>query len=145
MKDYFLRNRFAKAWQLADSLVSRGLEGAKVSEEIRDVRDISCHGSEEMAIEPCPHRLQSKKYKDSFICEACNCGDFSHTQLKNLDENHYSKLDYPRVHCPMQMPGFSNYVPLTISENNMRKRLMEESFGVDYLSHLLDENKETDK
>lgn len=144
MKNYFLRNKFAKAWQLADSLVSRGLDG-RVSEEIRDIRDISCHGSDEMAIEPCQHRLQSKKYKDSFICGACNCGDFSHTQLTNIDENHYSKLDYPRVHCPMKMPGFSNYVPLTISENNISKRLMEESFGVEYLSNLLTEKKENEK
>lgn len=139
MKHYFLRNRFTKAWQLADSLVSRGLQGSKVSEEIRDMRDISCHGSEELGLQPCEHRIESKKYKDSFICEACNCGDFSHTQLKNLDENHYSKLDYPRVHCPKNMPGFSNYIPLTISENNIRKRLMEDTFGVEYLSELLKE------
>lgn len=143
--NHYLRNKYTKAWQFADSLISRGLGNNKVSEEIRDIRDISCHGSEELSIQPCEHRLTSKKYKDSFICEACNCGDFSHTQLSNLDENHYSKLDYPRVHCPMKMPGFSNYVPLTISENNKRKQLMEESFGVDYLSHLLEEKKENDK
>lgn len=139
MKHYFLRNRFTKAWQLADSLVSRGLQGSKVSEEIRDMRDISCHGSEELGLQPCEHRIKSEKYKDSFTCEACNCGDFSHTQLRNLDENHYSKLDYPRVHCPKNMPGFSNYIPLTISENNIRKRLMEDTFGVEYLSELLKE------
>jgi hypothetical protein len=39
------------------------------------------------------------------------------------------------------MPGFSNYVPLTISENDMRKKLIEETFGVEYLSELL-KNKE---
>jgi hypothetical protein len=145
MKNYFLRSRFAKAWQVADSLASRGLVGAKVSEEIRDMRDISCHGSETLGLASCESRLESKKHPNSFICEACNCGDFSHTQLTNLDENHYSKLDYPRVHCPKNMPGFSNYIPLTISENNMRKKLIEDTFGVDYLSQLLVEKKETEK
>jgi hypothetical protein len=43
------------------------------------------------------------------------------------------------------MPGFSNYIPLTISENNMRKKLIEDTFGVDYLSQLLVEKKETEK
>lgn len=143
--EHYLRNKYTKAWQFADSLFSRGIGNNKVSEEIRDIRDISCHGSVELNIQPCEQRISSKKYKNSFICEACNCGDFNHTQLSNLDENHYSKLDYPRVHCPMKMPGFSNYVPLTISENNVRKRLMEESFGVNYLSHLLDEKKENEK
>jgi hypothetical protein len=144
MRDYFLRNRFAKAWQLADSLVSRGLAGATVSEEIKDIREISCHGSSDTGIGPCDSREESKKYPKSFICAACNCGDFGHTQLTNLDEKHYSKLDYPRVHCPKQMPGFSNYTPPTISENNERKRLMESIFGVEYLSQLLTE-KENEK
>ena len=25
------------------------------------------------------------------------------------EANEYSKLDYPKVHCPLQMPGFINY------------------------------------
>lgn len=140
MKNYFLRSRFAKAWHLADSLVSRGLAGATVSEEIKDIREISCHGSSEIGITPCESREPSKKYPTSFICSACNCGDFGHTQLSNVDSDHYSKLDYPRVHCPKNMPGFSNYEPTTISENNERKKLMENTFGVDYLSRLLKEN-----
>ena len=28
----------------------------------------------------------------------------------------YSKLDYPKVACPLQMPGFSNYVVSTPDE-----------------------------
>ena len=136
MKNYFLRNRFTKAWQYADSLTSRGFANAKVSEDIRDIRSISCHGSEEAKIIPCEHRIPSNKYPKSTYCEACNCGDFMTTQLNNLDENHYSKLDYPRVICPKSMPGFTNYTPLTISENNPRKKLIEETFGVDYLSQL---------
>lgn len=37
------------------------------------------------------------------------------------------------------MPGFTNYVPLTISENDMRKKLIEETFGVEYLSSLVND------
>jgi len=143
MKNYFLRNKLAKAWQLTDALASRGLKNEKVSENIKDIREISCHGSEELGISPCENRMKSKKFADSYYCGACNCGDFGHTQIKNLNEDHYSKLDYPRVHCPKNMPGFTNYVPLTISENDMRKKLIEETFGVDYLRTL--NEKETEK
>lgn len=137
MKNYFRRNRFTKAWHLADSLLSRGFNNERVSDEIKDIREISCHGSEELGVSPCSERLESKKFANSFYCGACNCGDFGHTQIKNLNEDHYSKLDYPRVVCPKNMPGFTNYVPLTISENDMRKKLIEETFGVDYLSQLM--------
>lgn len=141
MKNYF-SNRFTKAWQLADSLMSRGINSERVSNEIYDIRSISCHGSDELNISPCTERLESKKFAGSYFCGACNCGDFGHTQIKNLNEDHYSKLDYPRVRCPKSMPGFTNYVPLTISENDMRKKLIEETFGVEYLLTL---NKETEK
>lgn len=144
MKDYFLRNKLAKAWQFADAMRSRGIDNQKVSDEIKDIREISCHGSEELGLTACSERLNSRKYKDSHYCGACNCGDFWHTQINNLQENHYSKLDYPRVFCPKQMPGFSNYVPLTISENNMRKQLIEQTFGVEYLVGL-NQPKETEK
>lgn len=138
MKNYFSR-KFTKAWQFADSHVSR-LSGGNVSEEVKDIREISCHGSEDLSIPPCDGREPSDKFANSYVCGKCGCGDFSHTQLTNLSKDHYSKLDYPRVFCPKNMPGFSNYVPLTISENDMRKKLLEETFGVDYLSNLLKEN-----
>lgn len=141
MTHEYLRNKFTKAWQFADAHLSRGFSNAKVSEEVKDIREISCHGSEDLNIPPCDGRGDSRKFPGSFVCERCACGDFSHTQLKNLSDSHYSKLDYPRIFCPKQMPGFSNYVPLTISENDMRKKLIEETFGVEYLSELL-KNKE---
>lgn len=135
MENYFSK-KFKKAWELTDSLVSRGLKNERIADEIRDIRDISCHGSEELNLEPCTERQESNKFIGSYYCGACKCGDFGHTQIKNLNENHYSKLDYPRVNCPRKMPGFTNYVPLTISENDMRKKLIEETFGVQYLSSL---------
>lgn len=134
-----MKDKFKKYWEFADSMISRGLTGAVVSNDIREVREISCHGSEELGLEPCKDRMESKKYPNSYFCGACNCGDFSHTLLNNINEKHYSKLDYPRVRCPRQMPGFTNYVPLGIMENDMRKRLIEETFGVQYLSDLNEE------
>ena len=48
-------------------------------------------------------------------CGACGCGDKSRTWLiQEADE--YSKLDYPKVACPLQMPGFSNYIVSTPDE-----------------------------
>lgn len=142
MKEHF-KGKFVKAWEFADSMVSRvSSGGGKVSEEIKDIRSLSCHGSEELNLPPCPDRMPSKKHQGSFFCGACNCGDFAHTQLTNLDENHYSKLDYPRVRCPRHMPGFNDYIPMTMSVNDSRKGLIEETFGVDYLSRLNEEKKQ---
>jgi len=135
MKNYF-RRRYTKAWQLAVASISRGLVDRKAGSELKDMREISCHGSEELNLPPCDGRMQSTKFKDSFICGPCECGDFEHTQLKNLSDEHYCKLDYPRVFCPKQMPGFSNFTPLTISENDMRKKLIQDTFGVEYLVEL---------
>ena len=32
------------------------------------------------------------------------------------ESDEYSKLDYPKVSCPLQMPGFSNYLISTDDE-----------------------------
>lgn len=135
----FKQGIFQKAWQVADAYASRGFMGTRVSKDIREIRDISCHGSDELGLPPCQDRVESMKYGKSYICNACGCGDFSDTQLMNLNEKHYSKLDYPRAYCPREMPGFVNYVPLTISGEDMRKHLIQETFGVDYLTDILKE------
>lgn len=127
---------FEKAKTFMDSMASRGFKNAKIHKEVKDVREISCHGLETAGIDPCPSRMESKKYRGSFYCGACNCGDFQHTQLKNLNESHYSKLDYPRVQCPLHMPGFTNYIQSTEDEKNDRKGLIEMTFGVSYLVDL---------
>jgi hypothetical protein len=137
----YLKGIFQKAWQVADAYASRGFLGTRVEKEIREIRDISCHGSEELNIPPCPARRISDKFQKSYICDDCNCGDFRDTQLMNLNEKHYSKLDYPRAYCPREMPGFSNYVPLKIYGEDMRKHLIEETFGVDYLSDAEEDEK----
>ena len=46
---------------------------------------------------------EGKKY-----CGACGCGDRKMTWLVQEAEE-YSKLDFPKVACPLGMPGFSNY------------------------------------
>lgn len=131
-----ITDKLKRIKEFTDSMISRGLWDAKASEDVIDLRDISCHGSEELNIPPCPERMESKKFANSSYCGACSCGDYSHTQLNKISDAHYSKLEYPRVNCPRKMPGFTNYVPLTISENNDRKGLMEGIFGVEYMSNI---------
>ncbi|HAW82352.1 MAG TPA: hypothetical protein DCX27_23210, partial [Balneola sp.] len=43
-----------------------------------------------------------------YYCGGCGCGDRKATWL-NGSEDEYSKLDYPKLECPLKMPGFSNY------------------------------------
>jgi hypothetical protein len=45
----------------------------------------------------------TKKY-----CGGCGCGDRKGTWLI-AEPKEYSKLDYPKVVCPLNMPGFTNY------------------------------------
>lgn len=132
-----ITDKLKKIKEFTDSMISRGLWDAKAHEDIIDLRDISCHGSEDLAIPACAERVESKKFANSFYCGACSCGDYSHTQLSKISDTHYSKLEYPRVNCPKKMPGFTNYVPLTISENNTAKGLMEGIFGVEYLTEII--------
>ena len=40
----------------------------------------------------------------------CGCGDRQGTWLV-ANGNDYSKLDYPKLNCPINMPGFTNYTP----------------------------------
>ena len=42
---------------------------------------------------------------------------------KNKGE--YSKLDYPKLMCPLNMPGFSNYDPNSPEEAKERKEQIE--------------------
>ena len=44
----------------------------------------------------------------NIFCGGCGCGDKKGTWLV-ADQENYSKLDYPKLHCPLTMPGFANY------------------------------------
>jgi hypothetical protein len=111
-------NFIEKCLSLAMSLASRGFANNKVSTQGKQLRGLSCFGNEEIA--PCPHLLKSKNF-DSHHCGACGCGDTPFTQL-TLNGNVYSKLDYPRLTCPLEMPGFSNYTPASPKEVSEKGR-----------------------
>ncbi len=126
-----------KAKSLAQAITSRGLSNNKASPETIILRDLSCHGDINGTLLPCSERRDSEKYPGSFYCGSCGCGDKKMTQLVNLSINgktQYSKLDYPKVSCPLKMPGFTDYVPSEdgVSENN-RKKEIESRYGIEYI------------
>lgn len=115
-------NFFNKCVSLALSIASRGFVNNKIDIPTKKLRAISCFGVNE--IEPCPHLIKSAEY-DSHHCGACGCGDHFYTQL-TVNGLKYSKLDYPRLKCPLEMPGFSNYTPASpkeVNENSRKARI----------------------
>ena len=92
---------------------SKGLNARRTDSETKRLRVISCHGDVELGIAPCEWRRQSEKADGVHYCGACGCGDNAKTWLDTPpnEPDAYTKLDYPKVVCPLQMPGFSNYVP----------------------------------
>ena len=90
----------------ATALTSRGLTNEKVSKATKQLRVLSCFGDGNI-LPPCEQLKKSKEPGKNF-CGGCGCGDKKGTWLiSNADS--YSKLDYPKLACPLQMPGFSNY------------------------------------
>lgn len=129
-------NIFQKAKTFVEAVASKGLSGKRCSDDTKKLRILSCHGDSELP--PCSERKNSDKYADSFYCGACGCGDKKGTQLVNITiggEIQYSKLDYPKVSCPLKMPGFTDYVESKtgVSENS-RKKNIEQRYGVEYIS-----------
>lgn len=130
-------NIIQKAKSFGQSVASRGLTNKKANEETKALRNLSCHGLEELGLAPCADRKNSAKFENSFYCGACGCGDKKMTQLVTLmvdGKEQYSKLDFPKVSCPLKMPGFTNYHPSEegVSENS-RKKTIEDQYGIDYI------------
>jgi len=88
------------------SVMSKGLTGKKVDENVRHLRVLSCHGTTDGTIPPCEHLIESDNYPGKHYCSKCGCGDKSRSLL---DKEGYNKLDYPVLSCPIGMPGFTNY------------------------------------
>jgi hypothetical protein len=114
---------FKKMVMFAAALASRGVSSKKIDEQTKQLRVLSCFGHGD--ISQCPHLFLSKNKKNHY-CGKCGCGDSKRTWLiKNSNE--YSKLDYPRLECPMKMPGFTNYDPnFYTDETKERKKQIEE-------------------
>ena len=93
----------------ASAITSRGLNNEKVTKPIKQLRVLSCFGNQQQGgvLPPCEH-LKNSSTEGKHFCGGCGCGDKAGTWLVSEGED-YSKLDYPRLSCPLQMPGFSNY------------------------------------
>ena len=127
-----------KAATFTQSVTSRGLNNRKAEPATIHLRQLSCHGDDSKKFPPCSERKNSEKFPGSFYCGACGCGDKELTQLSSRkldnDENSYFKLEFPKVHCPLMMPGFTNYVPTQagVSEN-ARKKYIEFTNDIEYI------------
>jgi hypothetical protein len=95
----------------AMSMASRGLKNKKVPKAEKQLRVLSCFGNQHTdgELPPCEY-LRDSNTEGKFYCGGCGCGDRKGTWLVS-DGDEYSKLDYPRLNCPLQMPGFTNYTP----------------------------------
>jgi|DEB0MinimDraft_4_1074332.scaffolds.fasta_scaffold00074_24 hypothetical protein len=91
----------------ATSIASRGLTNKKTTKPIKQLRVLSCLGDGK-ELPPCEHLKESVVQSGKMYCGGCGCGDKPGTWLLG-DGEEYSKLDYPRLNCPLQMPGFTNY------------------------------------
>ena len=128
-----------KAKSFAEAMVSRGLNDNRAAPETVSLRVLSCHGDPDKGLPPCPKRMDSVKFPGSYYCGACGCGDKQLTQLTKFETGgkivDYTKLDYPKVTCPLEMPGFTNYK--SNQENaktaNDRKQFIEFNNSVDYI------------
>lgn len=128
-----------KAKSFAESTLSRGIANNKATPETISLRVLSCHGDPANNLPPCPRRMDSKNFKNSHYCGACGCGDKQMTQLTQCEVNgkmiEYTKIHYPKVTCPLMMPGFTNYKSCAENEktSNDRKQFIEFKEGVDYI------------
>ena len=108
-------NAFSKTISMAKSfataIASRGLSDNKVNKPTKQLRVLSCFGNTDRGGEliSCEHLRQSSTEGKHF-CGGCGCGDKPSTWLMAQGEQ-YSKLDYPKLNCPLNMPGFTNYTP----------------------------------
>jgi len=105
-----LKKAFSMVQNFAMALASRNLNNNKINKPIKQLRVLSCFGNESVGGElpPCEYLQQSEADPTKYICSGCGCGDKKSVFLvANADE--YGKLDYPKLACPLQMPGFTNY------------------------------------
>ena len=106
-KNSSLKEKFGMAKNYAESLVSRGLNNKKADKRTKQLRVLSCLGDNGELI-PCEYLRDSKSDPTKKFCGGCGCGDRKATWLSGTSED-YGKLDYPKVVCPLNMPGFNNY------------------------------------
>ena len=93
----------------AQAVASRGFLNNKINKPTKQLRVLSCFGNSDKGgqLPPCEY-LRNSTNPGKHFCGGCGCGDKPHTWLMAEGEE-YSKLDYPKLNCPLQMPGFANY------------------------------------
>lgn len=104
-----IKQKLTMMQSFAMAIASRGVSNQKVTKPIKQLRVLSCFGNQSQGgvLPPCEHLKQSSTPGKHF-CGGCGCGDRKGTWLVAEGEE-YSKLDYPKLSCPLAMPGFSNY------------------------------------
>jgi hypothetical protein len=123
-----ISSKIGQTKSFTSSMMSRGFSNNKVEVGVKKLRAVSCFGNEDVGgnIPKCSHLMNSST-EGKFFCGACGCGDKPGTWLLSNGEK-YSKLDYPKLSCPLNMPGFTNYIPLSVEGNvnhDPRKGLIE--------------------
>lgn len=112
-----IKQKLSMVQSFAVALASRNFGNKKINTPIKQLRVLSCFGNQDQGgiLPPCEHLIDSDVGEGKNYCGACGCGDKKTTWLvQEADE--YSKLDYPKLACPLQMPGFTNYVVSTPDE-----------------------------
>jgi hypothetical protein len=104
-----VKKKMSMLQSFATAIASRGLQDNKVNKPVKQLRVLSCFGNQAQGgvLPPCEH-LKESKTPGKHYCGGCGCGDKEGTWLVS-DGEKYSKLDYPKLQCPLAMPGFSNY------------------------------------
>jgi len=106
-----VRKKLTLVQSFGVSMASRGIRNKKTDGPTKQLRVLSCFGNQNVGGEliPCPHLMESET-RGKHYCGKCGCGDRPGTHLIANGEK-YSKLDYPVLSCPLNMPGFTNYEP----------------------------------
>ena len=104
-----IANKLTMVQNFATALTSRGLKNDKTTKPVKQLRVLSCFGNQNLGgvLPPCEH-LKESSTPGKHFCGGCGCGDRKGTWLV-AEGDEYSKLDYPKLACPLQMPGFTNY------------------------------------
>ena len=104
-----IKQKMTMMQTFASAIASRGFNNEKVTIPMKQLRVASCFGNQAQGgvLPQCEH-LKESTTPGKFYCGGCGCGDRKGTWLI-AEGDEYSKLDYPRLACPLQMPGFSNY------------------------------------
>ena len=106
-----IRKKLSMVQSFAVALASRNLTNKKINQPIKQLRVLSCFGNQDSGgiLPPCEYLKRSDIDKTKHICGGCGCGDRKQTFLVAKSDE-YSKLDYPKLACPLQMPGFTDYI-----------------------------------